>query len=429
MSGGNGGTTAAGSMIGLPVAQSVNDVRSSLERFGNESLNAGQELRIRYSLDALNAMSVYLAGIQGRKNLVWFTGSMPWSINPDFSLVTDPTGRVDYTDDLRQLANVMTAGRIAIYPVDAHALATPTGYGPDEASTAGMGVGGDASAAGPSFHGAGVGSTADNPVSSGAAFGTQQMVSQMNAAGNHMSMENLATATGGQALYNTNGIAGAVAKVRSIAEHYYTLAYSPTNKKYDGRLRQVDVKVSQPGVRLEYRRGYYADDPAKTARQTQVSYSNPLRAVMQRGAPDATQIPFRVQVKRAMQQPGAEQPQDRVGNEGAMLRGPVVRFDFHWNVNLHDVEFTATGNGMYHGEVDAVLDAFDGNGNILNNIYATLPLNLNDAEYKSLLKSGLPMKQALDVPVGLVYLRAGVLDPSTGYTGATEFPLTVKAAE
>jgi len=37
------------------------------------------------------------------------------------------------------------------------------------------------------------------------------------------------------------------------------------------------------------------------------------------------------------------------------------------------------------------------------------------------LKSGLRMKQSLDVPVGLVYLQAGVIDPNSGHTGATEF--------
>ena len=55
------GSTAAGS-VSLPFAQSVNDVRSSLERFGNKSDNPGLELRIRYTLDALNAMGVAIPG-------------------------------------------------------------------------------------------------------------------------------------------------------------------------------------------------------------------------------------------------------------------------------------------------------------------------------------------------------------------------------
>jgi VWFA-related protein len=407
----------------------VSSVRASLQRFGNGPTSVGQDLRIRYTLDALNAVAAYLADLPGRKSLLWFAGSVPWTINPDFSLVTDSTGRVDYSDQLKQLADVMTVGRIAIYPIDAHGLSTPPGYSPDNVPTAGGGSsgGGDPSASGGSFHVGGGGATFDNRVSSGSAFGAREMASQMNIAGNHMSMSNLAVATGGHALYNTNGIAGAVSKVQAIGDFYYTLAYAPSARKYDGALRHIDVKVSQPAVKLEYRRGYYADDPAKTASKMQIAYySNPLRAAMKRGAPDSTEIPFKVQVKEARQQPDPAKPSDRLGNDASSLKGPLVRFDFHWNVDPSGIQFTSTSNGMHRAEVDAVLDAYDADGKVLNNTYATLPLNFTDAQFDEVLKSGLRMKQSLDVPSGIVYLRAGVVDPKTGRTGSTEFPLNAK---
>ena len=404
----------------------VMSVRSSLQRFGNGPTTLGNDLRVRYTMDALNAVASYLAAIPGRKSLIWFAGSVPWMINPDFSLVTDATGRVDYSDELKQLADVMTMGRIAVYPVDAHGLSTPPMYAPSDARTAGSGSPGiDPSSAGSGFHSAGGGFTNDNAVSSGSAFGAREMSSQMNIAGNHMSMANLASATGGRALYNTNGLADAVAKVQTIGTTYYTLAYSPKDKKYDGNLRKVEVKVSEPGLKLEYRRGYYADDPARTATRSQITYSsNALRTVMKRGAPDSTEIPFRVQVRAAAEQPASSL--DRIGNDARTLKGSVIRYDFHWDVDLASVEFTPEANGMRRAEVDAALDAYDADGNILNTIYAVLPLNFTDAQYQQFLKSGLRMKQSLDVPAGLVYLRAGVIDPNSGHTGATEFPLQVK---
>jgi VWFA-related protein len=375
----------------------VSRVRASLNRFANESSSLGLELRVNYTLDAMNALAAYLADIPGRKSLIWFAGTVPWVVNPDFSLVTTVTGRTDFDQALKDLANVMTVGRISIYPVDAQGMVVASGYGADDAG--GM---------------------------SGTAFASQMMDSQMNLAGDHMTMSNLANATGGRAFYNTNGLSDAVAKVESIGENYYTIAYSPKDKTYDGNLRQVRVKVSDPGAKLEYRRGYYADNPASTARRTAVMYSNPLHAVMERGAPDATQIPFRVRVKEAMQQPDPAKPSDRIGNNAANLKGSLVRYDFHWNVDLNSIQFTPAGNGMEHGEVDATIYAYDAEGRILNNIYSILPINLTDAQYSELKKSGLPMKQSLDVPAGLVYLRAGVEDPNTGYTGATEFPLGEK---
>jgi len=390
--------------VAVPLASSVQSTRQSLDRFSNESESFGQEIRTRLTLDALNALAIYLDGIPGRKNLIWFAGSVPWTINPDFSLVSGITGRADYESELKKLAEVMTLGRIAIYPIDARGLVTPPGYSADGAGSAFASRG------------------------NGGAFGQQEMASQMNLAGEHMSMSNLASATGGRALYNTNGLANAVNKVQEINENYYTLAYSPKDKRYDGSFRQLEIKVSQPGVKLDFRRGYYAYDPSKVTGRSLVMHSNPLRAVMQRGAPDSTQIPFHLQVKAAQRQPDPARPQDRLGNEAASLKGPLVRYDFHWVVDLNGIEFAPEADGMQHGEVDATLTAYDADGKVLNNIYAVLPLNLRSAEYKRLLKSGLPMKQTLDVPAGVVYLRAGVLDPSDGHTGATEFPMAVKQA-
>ncbi len=381
----------------MAFSRNVGSVRASLNRFANESTSLGMEMRVNYTLDALNALTAYLADIPGRKSLIWFAGTVPWVINPDFSLVTTVTGRSDFDQALKDLANEMTTGRISVYPVDAQGMVVASGFGADDAG--GM---------------------------RGTAFANQMMDTQMNLAGEHMTMSNLANATGGRALYNTNGLSQAVSKVEAIGENYYTIAYSPKDKTYDGNLRQVEVKVSDPGVKLEYRRGYYADNPAGTAQRTALMYTNPLHAAMQRGAPDATQIPFRVQVRPAMQQPEPANPRGLLGNNAENLKGPVVRYDFHWNVDVNSIQFTPAGNGMERGEVDATIYAYDADGKILNNIYAILPLNLTDAQYAALMKNGLPMKQSLDVPAGVVYLRAGLVDPSTGHTGSTEFQLDVK---
>jgi VWFA-related protein len=423
-------TLAPGNL--LSTGNRVMSVRASLLRFGNGPSTLGDDLRVRYTIDALNAIAAYLADIAGRKSLIWFAGSVPWTINPDFSLVTDATGRVDYSEQLKQLADVMTLGRIAIYPIDAHGLSTPPMYGADGGQTPSAGM--DPSSYGSGFHssgsgnpqGGGGGFTNDNRVSSGSAFGAREMGSQMNIAGNHMSMSNLAAATGGRALYNTNGLAGAVAKVEAIGNDYYSIAYSPHDRRYDGGLRKIDVVVGQAGVRLEYRRGYYAGDPDKTAHRSQIAYSaNPLHESMKRGAPDSTQIPFRVQVREAAAQP--TEPADRVGRNAAALKGPVVRYDFHWDVDPGSIAFTTGEDGMRHAELGAALDAYDADGTILNDTFATLPLDLTEAQYEEVKKAGLHMKESLDVPAGLVYLRAGVVDPNSGHTGATEFPLSVSA--
>jgi VWFA-related protein len=399
----------------LASAGNVMSTRSSLNHFANEENSFSQELRIRYTLDALNALSVYLAGIPGRKNLIWFSGSIPLIINPDFSLVTSPVGRVDYSEEVKRLADAMTIGRITIYPVDARGLMASPVYSADYLP--GM------NSASMAKNNGGTGRM------SGSALGGNEFRSQMNLGSSHMSMSNLAAATGGRAFYNTNGLADAVGKVQAIGDSYYTIAYSPKDKRYDGGYRELKVTIGDPEIKLEYRPGYFAEDPAKATGRSLLVNANALRGVMQRGAPGSTQIPFRVQVTLASRQPDAARSSDRLGNRAAALKAPFVRYDIHWVVDVHSLEITPEADGEERGEVDAAIAAYDADGNVLNDLYSVLPLKLSAAQYSQLLKSGLPMKQTLDLPAGMVYLRTGVVDPSDNHTGATEFPFMAGAEQ
>jgi hypothetical protein len=313
---------------------------------------------------------------------------------------------LDYSHDVKLMVDLMTAGRVSIFPVDARGLVTPPGFA--------------ASVSGQVGH---IG-TAPN------AFGNAEMASQMKLGSEHADMENLATGTGGHAFFNNNDLRGAVLRVQSIGENYYTLAYSPKDKRYDGRFRRVEIKVSDPEAKLEYRRGYFADDPTRMAGHSPDPNSNALRAAMQRGAPNAAELPFQIQVKIATEQPDPNKPSDRLGDNPAALSGrPVVRYVFNWTIDLHDVHFTSLANGMHHGEVDATLAAYDADGKLLNSIFGVAPLDVNDLEYTEFLKSGFPLQQIFDIPAGLVFLRAGLLDPSNGHVGATEFPLMVQSVK
>jgi len=40
--------------------------------------------------------------------------------------------------------------------------------------------------------------------------------------------------------------------------HYYTLTYTPTNTKKNGKYRRIELKASDGNYKLAYRRGYYA---------------------------------------------------------------------------------------------------------------------------------------------------------------------------
>ncbi len=80
---------------------------------------------------------------------------------------------------------------------------------------------------------------------------------------NHL-ME-VANNTGGLAVVNTNGLDAGFDRIASQLSAYYVLGYYSTNSKFDGRYRQIDVKLKVPGLQVTARRGYRAPTEADMA--------------------------------------------------------------------------------------------------------------------------------------------------------------------
>ena len=68
----------------------------------------------------------------------------------------------------------------------------------------------------------------------------------------------LAQGTGGVLFDNTNNLRQGFERVEADQRNYYLLGYTPTNEKYDGRFRAIEVKVNRPGVTVAARKGYFA---------------------------------------------------------------------------------------------------------------------------------------------------------------------------
>ncbi|HEX8474514.1 MAG TPA: VWA domain-containing protein [Pyrinomonadaceae bacterium] len=68
----------------------------------------------------------------------------------------------------------------------------------------------------------------------------------------------LANETGGLYIGSTNNPGERLRQVDEDLHAYYVLTYSPQNQNFDGRFRQINLKVNRPGVEVQTRRGYYA---------------------------------------------------------------------------------------------------------------------------------------------------------------------------
>ena len=68
----------------------------------------------------------------------------------------------------------------------------------------------------------------------------------------------LANETGGLLVSGTNNPGPRLRQVNDDLHSYYVLTYTPKNSDYDGKFRQISVKVKRSGVDVQARKGYYA---------------------------------------------------------------------------------------------------------------------------------------------------------------------------
>ena len=76
------------------------------------------------------------------------------------------------------------------------------------------------------------------------------------AAGN--TLREVAAATGGTALHDSNDLFGGMQRAFADARDYYTLAYVSTNANYDGKFRAISVQVRKRNAAVNAKRGYWA---------------------------------------------------------------------------------------------------------------------------------------------------------------------------
>jgi VWFA-related protein len=380
-----------------PNNQALTAEIAQLQQFEADQESFQTDMRVRYTLQAFKELSAYLSGMPGRKNIIWFSGSFPLVIQPDADLNNPFSATRAYDNEIREATNSLAIHQIAVYPVDGRGLMTPPSF--------------SASQSGAKY--------ARNP----SAFTKDSMKFFQKTTAENDTMNQIAQSTGGEAIYNSNGIKEAIEHIVHVGSNYYTLAYTPSDNKYDGRYRKISIQVDTQNAKLAYRRGYFAIDPNDPKKNAMAENIGFFRATMFRGAPDATQILFKVRVQAANPPVDLTSEASRNGDNGAKLKGPLVRYQVDWAIDIHNLAFTTTPEGLRHGSVMVSMFGYDVDGQLLNSDTKTLVLNLQPNAYTSSLQRGLSYHSDLDLPKGATFLRLGIFDQSSSRAGATEVPL------
>ena len=402
--------------------------QGAMQQFMADAESYRTDLRVSMTLDALNELSRYLSMIPGRKNLIWLSGSFPLQIQAATSPAQGGGSQLnplfsarDYSAQERTTDALLAAARVAVYPVDARGLMPPQSADasrsftpgqnlPSAAESRGQRRGGFASplAGGPS-----AANTADSKF-------LQQTTNELQ------TMQRIAEETGGEAFYNDNGLRDAVAQAVGNGSNYYTIAYVPSDKSWDGQFRAIEVRVNGGAYQLAYRRGYYAEDPLKPGPATP-GVASPIVAALERGAPPLAAIRFEARVL-AVNDPAARAVKPQPGPAGMMaaqLKGSVQRYVVDLSVDPHGLEWSAVRGNVAHAELEVAMVAWDADGQRVNYTDRALAIDLNPQQSALVLKSGLPVHEEIDLPAGEVYLRVAVHDLRNGRIGSLEAPLVV----
>ena len=362
--------------------------------------------RVELTLDAIKQIGRYLSGFEGRKNLIWYSGSFPAGVLPDpiksagmqesRNIVRDDATR-NYTDRLRAATDQLTTAEVAVYPVDARGLSG---------------------------------------------------VSINQFAAETGTMDLLAEQTGGRAFYNTNALEQALEMAVADGSSYYSLLYAPTNPKYDGSIRHIQVKLAKSGYRVAYRRTYFADAidgkrPSGTPVQEGDREVEALPSDENFGAPLTHDLIFAAHVQpigepaaATEQQLAALRPYREAMTRNEHRKRPprvappaMQQYAIEYAVLAKLLDMPVSPDGAYHSDLSFALIAYDEDGGTLWGTKTKLQDSIPRSRIAQIRGDGFRAIQSFFVPVDTAVLRLAVMDGHSGKRGTMEVRLPLGSVE
>jgi VWFA-related protein len=366
------------------------------------------EIRQRITLAAFAEIANAASGYPGRKNLYWLSDSFPFSISlqstynmtapVQFSTLNNPDLPVSDVSAVQDTAKLIANSQIAVYPISTLGLEVG-GVGPE------IRGGSTASLGGTSFQAPGSNGASSVKHTMGDTLG-QQFINRSTL---HGAMEDIAYETGGEAVFSSNDLAGALRRTMEDGSNYYTLAYQPQNHNWNGAFRKIKVELAQHGYLLTYRRGYFAFPDEVTNEDA----AEELNAALQPAAPQSTLL----RLKGAVELPD--------GNN------PDVLVDA--TVDPGGIDLTTDGAGVRHGKLLVLLVALmdSNNGKPVAQpdsppqTSGSLHLDFTPDQYQEILKSGIRFGLKLPLKPGNYRLRLGVSDMNNHRLGTLDMPVVI----
>jgi VWFA-related protein len=340
---------------------------------GNSTASADSNELERYTkarnaLQTMKALADYLDGIHGRRKAVVF-----FSEGIDYDTTNPFAGRYarDVQDAMQDTVAAATRANVSIYSVDPRGVTSGTEdlieiqSFPD-----------------------------DNSIS------TSTLMEETRV--QHDNLRVLSDQTGGFAVLNQNDFRNGFSRILDDNSSYYVLGYYPTNENRDGRFRNVQIKVSKPGLTVRARKGYFAPKgKAAPPKTTDAKGSSELRDAMNSpvGASGLTLHAFAAPFRGAA-------PKDAVA-VSLEIDGTKLPFK--------------QADGLFTNDLEIMMSATDAKGKVQDGAQDTLNLRLRPATHDLVSKGSFRIVRKLEIPPGKYSIRVGAREANGGMLGTVFF--------
>lgn len=298
---------------------------------------------------AMLFLSRSLGGYPGRKNLIWLSEGFPINLFPDVQAGDGIMVVEDYSPLAERIADELMNAQVALYPIDAAGVSINDRF---PARTA---------------------------------------------------MMSMSERTGGKTFYNRNDIDTGIRTSIDDGSTYYTLEYYPQNRVWDAKFRRIELKLTRPHARLNYRQGYYALGPTGGSDR---SVSDSFSQALDRNAPTSAAILF---------QAGVVLP-------SAQTQGKVL---VNIGIDPHTLVFEQQSDNLRHAKITCVVWAYPAKGDPVR-AEGESNAALKEDVYQQMMRSYFPCQRSLALKPGEYTLRLGVLDETTNLIGTTTTQVSVR---
>jgi len=183
------------------------------------------------------------------------------------------------------------------------------------------------------------------------------------------SLRNIATLTGGRSSIHGD-IGKALATLNDVTRVEYLLGYYPSSSTWDGSYRNITVRVKRPGLKVSFRRGYYAREALQPFdRKAFLTYSRVAAA----GQYEAEIRDLKVSA---------------VARPAAAAQGGGQETQIDLTVDASRVPFTEEG-GLHVATLQVTTFYGDARGRFLGDAWQTLELKLKPDTWARVQKDGI----------------------------------------